>query len=885
VRRAIAAAAAAALTLATPALGCSNTARPDPRVPTWRALFGRALGSREATGAQINRYMSAIDRASTRVRVVQAGRSTQGRAIRYAIVGTPAHIAPAKLAALAGQARAVRDGTASGAAVDAFAKNAPAFAWVGGTVHGNEPSGGDADMQLLHDLAAGRTCRDQRELHSLVVFVLPMQNPDGRALGTHVDAAWFDINRDWFAMTQPETQAKIAALETYPPVMFADQHEENGTGFFFPPNADPVHHEISAAAVHAIDDVIAPRLKRAFRAHHDAFTNYDVYDLFFMGYGDTVPSTLFGAAGMTFEKGGAARYQQKFAQHLLAAETAVEAVAVNRYKLLLNWGRQWGEALAQGGAGTLQPNRIVQPGDTVRFQVPDTKVHGYALLSTAHPAEALALARRLTLQGVAVQRLTQPVAVSAYRAYGTAPETDITLPAGTFVVSMAQTAKHWVQAMLGEDPYAPFPYFYDVSSWSNPLLMGLEGGVLQAPFAIPAGASEPVKDEAPGEPSAAAYAWPGDSSGAIGLALALTAKGATVTRQPDGSFATTNANAPALAAADDVTLAAAGAPPAGGRTLHAPKVAMLADDAGDDSPGELSAGWAKWVVEHRFGLNVTQLSARDVAAGKLGVYDTLLVPDGSAAADAGALPALQTWVRAGGRLIGWRGRGVALARAAGLTAVTTVPPPSGFTVPGNALRVDLNPLDPVAAGEQAHGWVFDVGDPILAANGAPVVTSYPSDQTFFVSGYTVGSDALKGTPAATDESVGQGRVVLFAFDPAFRAYTEGTERLLGDALLAPGLTAVSVARRVRPVEPALLATASDPGRDAVVVVDAEDLPALLRAARAAGVPSGYTLERDLTTVALRVRNPRGLSPQQRPWTLRLPRALAAAGVRPLLAAF
>ena len=31
------------------------------------------------------------------------------------------------------------------------------------------------------------------------------------------------------------------------------------------------------------------------------FFNRDVYDLFYMGYGDTVPSTGFIAAGMTFE--------------------------------------------------------------------------------------------------------------------------------------------------------------------------------------------------------------------------------------------------------------------------------------------------------------------------------------------------------------------------------------------------------------------------------------------------------------------------------------------------------------------------------------------------------------------------------------------------------
>ena len=41
---------------------------------------------------------------------------------------------------------------------------------------------------------------------------------------------------------------------------------------------------------------------------------------------------------------------------------------------------------------------------------------------------------------------------------------------------MAQAQKHWVQAMLGEDSYVPFPYFYDVTAWSGPLLNNIDGG-------------------------------------------------------------------------------------------------------------------------------------------------------------------------------------------------------------------------------------------------------------------------------------------------------------------------------------------------------------------------------------------------------------------------
>jgi hypothetical protein len=42
---------------------------------------------------------------------------------------------------------------------------------------------------------------------------------------------------------------------------------------------------------------------------------------------------------------------------------------------------------------------------------------------------------------------------------------------------------------------------------------------------------------------------------------------------------------------------------------------------------------------------------------------------------------------------------------------------------------------------------------------------------------------LAGTAAVADEAVGTGRVVSFSFDPNFRAWTQGTQRLLWNAIV------------------------------------------------------------------------------------------------------
>src|SRR3712207_6973997 len=47
---------------------------------------------------------------------------------------------------------------------------------------------------------------------------------------------------------------------------------------------------------------------------------------------------------------------------------------------------------------------------------------------------------------------------------------------------------------------------------------------------------------------------------------------------------------------------------------------------------------------------------------------------------------------------------------------------------------------------------------------------------FFVSGFADGAEELGGTAAVIDEPVGDGRAVLFSFEPNFRAFTDGTQR-------------------------------------------------------------------------------------------------------------
>ena len=85
---------------------------------------------------------------------------------------------------------------------------------------------------------------------------------------------------------------------------------------------------------------------------------------------------------------------------------------------------------------------------------------------------------------------------------------------------MAQPQKHWIQAVLGEEPFVPFPYFYDVATWSYSLLRGLAGnGVLTQQHAVGRGDDARHVPPPPSVPRTASpvYAINGDSMQALGL--------------------------------------------------------------------------------------------------------------------------------------------------------------------------------------------------------------------------------------------------------------------------------------------------------------------------------------------------------------------------------
>jgi len=890
---------------------CPATTTPtfDPSFPTFNSVNGFALGSRKATTAELYAYLAAVNAAAPdRTILGTLATSHGGRPLKYLVVAAADEIA--RLDETAGLMARLRLAQEPPARAAEIAESHPAIAWITSNVHGNEPSGADGTMRLIYELLARTDCFNQRRLGDVVTIFQPTQNPDGREAASRANGFNFDMNRDWFARSQPETDGKISMIRKYPPVLFIDAHEQGGTSGFFPPNADPIHHEISNTALTHINEVYGPAMRAAADSAGYDYTNYTSYDLFAMIYGDTVPSTAFGAAGMTFEKGSTSPYTEKTFEQYTNQRASLDALVEQKAKIVGEWAGQFHEAIAQGAAGDLEPNVVVQPTNTVQFPVPPQKIYGYVLRTERHSADAAKLVDRLRALDVDVYRLLSAAALPGYREFsrqgGVRTET---VPKGAFWIPMAQSQKHWIQGLLGEDGYVPYEYFYDVSGWSNPALMGLEVGI--ATLAPPALPVEKIRTNNVfgNTPSRAttSYSFAGDSSGALTMAIQLLREDVPLRRVSTASISLDGralalgtilvpgsvplSRLSALARQYEVRVLGqtSPVPTAGTVPVRKPRVALLSGS------GE-SYGHMRNVLIHQLKADPTVLTSTQLESGGLnGGFTALVIPDGTGTG--GLTPVglvmLRTWVQGGGTLIGIGNQGLTIARAAGLT--TALPGQAGtdFAVPGTSLAMAVDSdSSPFSWGLSARDYAYNTSDPIVQAGSSAgvEVATYAGGADAYQSGFATGTEELAGTPVLLDETAGTGHALLSTYDLAFRAWSESGFRVLANGLMYPQTAsgaARSSARRssqrrgTEGMQLGLLGSRFSAGRDSVIEAPLIAVTIFESLQRTGRLPRGSRIQRDLRTVTLRIPNPRGQDPHEMTWSPALFEALGRANIRPV----
>ena len=281
---------------------------------------------RVANPAQISAAVQAYSTQSDRIKVIEYGRTHENRPLYAVFISSPANIkrldAIKTDIALLADARKINDSKAN-----SIIKNLPAVAWMAYSIHGNETSGADAALGVIYHLIASEDEDVVNMLENMVVIVDPMMNPDGRdrfakSLEQYRGTApnyddqsllhsgdwpsgrtnhyFFDLNRDWFYQTQPETQGRVPLINAWRPQILVDGHEMGAQDTFMTgPPREPINTNVDKDII-KWGHVFADEQAKVFDQNNWRFYTGEWHEDLYPGYSFYVQ--FRGSLGILYEQ-------------------------------------------------------------------------------------------------------------------------------------------------------------------------------------------------------------------------------------------------------------------------------------------------------------------------------------------------------------------------------------------------------------------------------------------------------------------------------------------------------------------------------------------------------------------------------------------------------
>jgi len=160
--------------------------------------FEQRNGASWTTHQEELQFLASVGSGSPKARVSQIATTGQGR--------------PMHLVEIGGPTPAGRD----------VALNRPT-ALITCSQHGNEPSGREACLRLLRDLAFEPA--NAALVEQVTFLFIPSANPDGRELNQRANSDSIDINRDHVTLETPEAKAAARVVLEWEPDVALDLHE------------------------------------------------------------------------------------------------------------------------------------------------------------------------------------------------------------------------------------------------------------------------------------------------------------------------------------------------------------------------------------------------------------------------------------------------------------------------------------------------------------------------------------------------------------------------------------------------------------------------------------------------------------------------------------
>jgi hypothetical protein len=494
-------------------LAASTLVPAQSAVPAPDVVFGFAPGAdyKLATYDQVVDYFKRVDAASDRVRMFEAGKSTQGRTFYFALVSSKRNLD--RLDRYREIARTLaHPGDLTEAAARQLAQEGKAFVHIDGGLHSTEVAGPQHTPLLLHELVS-RAAEPEiaAMLEDVIVMLWPTINPDGHQMvaeayakrtnptagsaplpGLYQEFVGHDNNRDAYMLNMIESRVMEHTWRQWEPSIIYVHHQSAPfpTRIWLPPFAEPIATHapyIMSRELNMIGMAIAQRLEQEGKV--GATHMGTGYDAWYPGYIDYAPVFKNIPAFWTETQGNGAAPTESAPDRVPAAMQRPQALYASPWM-----GGKWTlrdavDYMKTASMATIEYaakyktallyNRYLSGRQQIA-RGGNEAPYGYVIPQQQRdPVAAVELLRRLAFGGVRVSQLTAAAELEGE-----------SFPAGTWIVPTDQEFAALAREVLDvqkypeirDSPNGPLDTPYDAAGWTLPIAMGVRVVALSKPM-------------------------------------------------------------------------------------------------------------------------------------------------------------------------------------------------------------------------------------------------------------------------------------------------------------------------------------------------------------------------------------------------------------------
>ncbi len=671
-------------------------------------FLGFEYASRVATPEQISSAIQAWSKQSNRLKVIEYARSHENRPLHAVIITSPENLnnldeIKNKISKLS-DPRITNDRTAK-----ALINELPAIAWMAYSIHGNETSGADAALGIIYHLIASQDKDVLDMLKEMVIIIDPVMNPDGRARfaknleqyrGTapnyddqslihtgdwpygRTNHYYFDLNRDWVYLTQPETQGRVSLINEWKPQILVDAHEMGSQDTFMTgPAREPINKNVDYDLI-KWGNVFAKDQgqefdKRNWRFytgewHEDLYPGYSFYVAFKGTLGILYEQSRMAEDGVRRPEGTIQSYKESVHHQYVSTIVNLKTLKENSKAMYEDY---WDGRKFNVSSDSKYANR------------------SYVILPTKNNGRLNVLANKLKAQEIEIYQNNKPISVSNVLKQNGVIEDEYIIPAGSMIIPNKQPEAPLISAILEFDAEIDesvleeekqksikngSSLMYDTTAFNFSMMYGLRAVTVPQNITKNLDVWSPFNETIEAYKDAVMWAVDGKDDRSVAFAARLMEKNIEVRIIDKDSYLSghnlsrgsvvviamdnpliedLHLDVSSTASALNLSLVSIESgfgpeelPDWGGRhfrLLEKPQIAILSHEGFNSY--DVGVSW--WSLDHHLGIRHSQLNSSLTAYGDLRRYNTIILPSGNPNLSDYAKNMLMNWVKQGGTLI------------------------------------------------------------------------------------------------------------------------------------------------------------------------------------------------------------------------------------------